>query len=307
MNSRLGRILKEPKYIILGLINRKFGRLIPDKLYIAIKYRCYLGRWPNLKHPKYLSEKLQWMKLYDHDSLYPIAVDKYAVREYVGKKIGNEYLVPLLGTWDSPEDINWDNLPDQFVLKCTHGSHTNIICTQKSELDVTAAITQLHTWMKDDSTFYYGREWPYSQVKPKIICEKFIESDDPGGVRDYKFMCFDGIADNVMVCSDRQINAVRFDHFDKDWNLLRYQYVDREKPEGYTLDKPKDIDKMFKIAEQLAQDFKFVRVDLYNENDQIYFGELTFFPQSGYDTDYTPETDKYLGTKLILEMRKGDK
>lgn len=297
---KINRIFQQDFNLGYWISGRKVCRLLPDKLYISFKYRTIMGRWPNLKNPRYLSEKLQWMKLYYKNDLYPMLVDKYEVRRYIEDNLGKEYLIPLIGVWDTPEDIEWDILPDKFVLKCTNGSHTNIICTDSSKFDKEDALLKLKKWMKSNQTFYYGREWPYKYVKPRIIAEKFIESDSDAGIVDYKFMCFNGKPDNVMICSDRMSGNTRFDHFDKNWNFLRYQYVDKLKPNDYTLDKPSGMDDMFKIAEKLSKPFPFVRVDLYYENNQIYFGELTFFPQSGFDTDFTPETDLYFGSLLSL-------
>lgn len=282
------------------MTGRRICRLIPDRIYIKIKYRCILGRWPNINTPRYLSEKIQWLKLNDRNHFYVKLVDKYAVRSYIEEQIGQEYLVPLIGVWDNPLDIEWETLPDKFVLKTVNGSHTNIICTDKEKLDRKDAIKKLLKWQKSNQTFYYGREWPYKYIKPLIIAEEYIDSADLGGLVDYKFMCFNGVADNVMVCSERQTGKIKFDHFDRYWNHLKYQYVDHEKPLDYTISKPKMMDEMFRIAETLAKPFPYVRVDLYCEKDKIYFGELTFYPQSGFDTDFTKETDLYLGGKLDI-------
>ncbi|MBO5051100.1 MAG: glycosyl transferase [Clostridia bacterium] len=302
MLARIKEILCNPCEFGFWLSGRRICRIIPDKAYIKFKYRCILRRWPDLDNPRYLSEKIQWLKLHDRNALYPNLVDKYAVRSYVAEQIGEEYLVPLIGVWNSPLEIDWNSLPDKFVLKTVDGSHTNIICTKKEELDKDAAVKRLLKWQKSNQTFYYGREWPYKQVKPRIIAEEYIESTVPGGLVDYKFMCFNGIADNVMICSDRQTGKTRFDHFDKDWKHLKYQHVDLEKPADYTVPKPAQMDEMFRIAELLAKPFPYVRVDLYCERDKIYFGELTFYPQSGFDADFTEQTDLYLGAKLDLNF-----
>lgn len=302
MLKRVLNVLKSPKNFGFWLSGRKVFRLIPDEAYIKFKYRCILGRKLDLNNPQYLSEKIQWLKLHDRNTLYPRLVDKYAVREYIEDVLGEEYLVPILGIWDNAEDIEWNTLPQKFVLKCTNGSHTNIICTDKEKLNIEESVKLLRKWQKSNQTFYYGREWPYKNIKPRIIAEQFIESTNKGGLVDYKFMCFNGKADNVMLCIDRQTGNTKFEHFDRNWNFLRYQYVDKDKPNNYTIEKPKEMDKMFEIAEILAKPFQFVRVDLYCEHDKIYFGELTFYPQSGFDTDFTVETDLYLGKKLKLQL-----
>lgn len=298
--NRIKQYLESPRSLVLSILRQKPCRLIPDDLYVSLKYWSILGRWPDLDNPQYLSEKIQWLKLNYHNDLLPVLVDKYAVREYIKEEIGEKYLIPIYGVWDKVEDIDWNRLPKKFVLKCTHGSHTNIICTDKSKLNIQRACKQLNAWLKDNETYYYGREWPYKKVVPRIICEQYIESSSPGGIVDYKFMCFHGCIDHVMLCNNRQTGNVSFDHFDENWNFLRYQYVDDDKPEDYTIEKPAGMSEMWKIAEVLSQKLPFVRVDLYFENNQVYFGELTFFPQSGFDTDYKKETDLYLGKKLDL-------
>ena len=298
--NRIKHYIESPRSFVLSILRQKPCRLIPDKFYISLKYWSILGRWPDIDNPQYLSEKIQWLKLNYHNGLLPMLVDKYKVREYIKEEIGEKYLIPIYGVWDKVEDIDWNRLPKKFVLKCTHGSHTNIICTDKSKLNIQRACKQLNAWLKDNEAYYYGREWPYKEVVPRIICEQYIESNSPGGIVDYKFMCFHGRIDNVMLCNNRQTGNVSFNHFDENWNFLRYQYVDEDKPEDYTAEKPAGMPEMWKIARDLSQKFPFVRVDLYYENNQVYFGELTFFPQSGFDTDYKKETDLYLGKKLDL-------
>lgn len=296
--ERIRRWIKSPRSFIVSILGRRVCRMIPDKMYVSLKYWAIMGRWPNINKPTYMSEKIQWLKLNNRDDRLPIMVDKYAVREHIKNVLGEEYLIPIYGVWEKAEDINWEELPEKFVLKCNHGSHTNIICTNKSELNITEATNQLNKWLRDEDTYYYGREWPYKEVTPQIICEQFIESDSPGGIIDYKFLCFNGQVDNVMICSNRQTGNVSFDHFDKEWNFLRYQYVDDKKPDNYTINRPEGMSKMWEMAEILSKEFPFVRVDLYYERNRIYFGELTFFPQSGYDTDLKKETDLYLGKKI---------
>ena len=286
---------------IRKLTSKKICRLLDDRTYLKLKYWAFLGRKLDLKNTKYFNEKMQWIKLNYYDDRLPSMVDKYEVRKYIAKWIGDEFLVPLIGVWNKAEDIEWDLLPDKFVLKCTHGSHTNIICYNKNNLNINETTKQLDEWLNDKGTYYFGREWPYKYVQPRIIAEKLIETDDPGGIRDYKFLCFEGRPDNVMVCSNRQVGNISFDHFTRDWTLLRCQYVDGSKPENYTIEKPDQMDEMFEIAEKLSSRFHFVRVDLYCENNKIYFGELTFFPSSGFDLDYSEQGDLMFGRMIDLK------
>ena len=302
-----GRVKRGIQRVVLALTNRRICRRLGDVPYLKIKFWAFLGRRLDLKHPRSFNEKMQWLKINYYDERLPRMVDKYAVREYIREWIGEEYLVPLLGVWDRAEEIDWDSLPDRFVLKCTHGSHTNIICTDKAKLDRAAAAETLDRWLDDEWTYYFGREWPYLQVKPRIIAEAFIESDEPGGIRDYKFLCFHGKPDNMMICSNRQIGQVSFDHFTRDWKLIRCQCVDQAKPADYTVPPPPRAEEMFAVAEKLAAHFPFVRVDLYCEHDRIYFGELTFFPASGFDTDYSREGDMRFGSLIRLEAFARDR
>lgn len=288
-----------------------------DKKYIEHKFEAKMGRELHLEAPITMNEKLQWLKLYDRQTQYVQLVDKYLVRSYIADQIGEQYLIPLLGVWDDPDDINFDELPNQFVLKCNHNSGLGMcICKDKSKLDIKKVKAELRKGLKQD---YYltGREWPYKDVPRKIIAEQYIvdtsvdnkktsgicEIEDTG-LTDYKFFCFDGVADCVMVCIDRNSGNPKFYFFNKEWKLCRYNIRGINAPSDFSLPKPKNIDKMFEIAEDLSRGIPFVRVDLYNSNGKIYFGELTFFPDSGFDNNLLPETDRYFGSLINLERIK---
>ncbi|WP_273401844.1 ATP-grasp fold amidoligase family protein [Traorella massiliensis] len=277
-------------------------KLIPDKLYLKLIYRKYMGKSLNLKNPKTFNEKIQWLKLYDRNPLYSKLVDKYRVREYIKNLLGEEYLIPLLGVWDKGEEIDFSKLPDKFVLKCTHNSGGVIVCKDKNKMNYTEVIKQLNNSLKRN--YYYGtREYPYKNVIPKIIAEKYME-DDSGGLIDYKFFCFNGYVDNVMLCIDRQNNNPKFYFFNKNWKLLRINVRGKNAPTNFTLPKPECIDKMFEIASTLSKNIPFVRVDLYECKNKIYFGEMTFYPQSGLDNNLLEETDLYLGNLIKLSGGK---
>ena len=270
-----------------------------DEKYLKIRYKLAFGQSLYLEHPQTFNEKLQWLKLYDRRPEYTMMVDKYKVREYIAEKLGEEYLIPLLGVWDNPDEIDFDALPNQFVLKCNHNSGLGMcICKDKSKLDIPKTKSELKKGLKQD---YYltGREWPYKNVPRKIICEKYM-SDGTGDLRDYKFFCFDGNVDCVMVCFDRSSGDTKFYFFDRTWNLLRYNIRGKNAPENFTISKPSNIDEMFDIAEKISNGIPFSRIDLYSVSGRIYFGEITFFPDSGLDSNLLPETDMHWGEMINI-------
>lgn len=283
-------------------IHSERAKKLPDREYLKLRYYAVMGRKLRLDNPCTFNEKLQWLKLYNRRPEYTMMVDKYAVRKYIADKLGEEYLIPLLGVWDDPSEINFDELPEQFVLKCNHNSGLGMrICKDKSVLDIESVKKELSKGLKQD---YYliGREWPYKNVPKKIIAEKYI-SDSKGfdTLTDYKFYCFNGVVESVMLCLDRYTGDTKFYFFDEDWNLRRYNLRGKAALDGFTLPKPKGIDRMFEIARILSKGIPYVRVDLYNIDGDIFFSELTFFPQSGFDPNYLLETDKYFGQLIKLE------
>lgn len=273
-------------------------RFLPDEAYVKLYYRVHVKRKLNLEHPKTLNEKLNWLKFNDRNPFYATVVDKYANRNYVSSMIGEEYLVPLLGVWDHFDDIDFDQLPDEFVLKCNHDSGGLVICTDKSKLDKQAAKKKIEDSLK--CKFYLvGREWQYKNVKPKIICEELL-GDGKVPPADYKFMCFNGRPDNVMVCYGRETGVPQYYFFDMDWNLKRYNGWGKKAPADFSLPQPENFEKMVQIAETLSKPYYFARIDLYNIDGKIYFGEITLTPNSGFDANITYETDLLLGDKLRL-------
>lgn len=276
------------------------SKLLPDKAYLKLRYRLIMGKKLNLKTPQTFNEKLQWIKLNDRNPEYTKMVDKYEVRKYIADKIGEEYLIPLLGVWDSPDEIDFDSLPEQFVLKCNHNSGLGMcICKDKSKLDIEKVKKELRKGLKQDY-FITSREWPYKNVKRKIIAEKYME-DSNGKFVDYKFFCFNGFVHNVMVCIDRDIGDTKFYFFDKEWNLLRLNKRGKEAPQEFSLYKPRCMDKMFDIASILSKNLSYARIDLYEVDGNIYFGEITFFPDSGFDANLLAETDDLFGKLLKLK------
>lgn len=274
----------------------KFSRLYSDEKFLKKLYRLRMGKELNLDNPQTFCEKLQWLKLYNRKPEYTTMVDKYAVKEYVANIIGEEYIIPTIGVWDRVEDIDWEALPNQFVLKCTHDSGGLVICKDKSTLDIKTAIGKLKKSMKRDY-FYDNREWPYKNVNKRIIAEELIGS---GNIDDYKFSCYDGKVTDVMICMDRESGDTKFYFFDPKWNLLKYNKRGMAAPDGFTVPAPKNIERMFEIAGQLSKGIPYLRVDLYNIDGKIYFGESTFFPQSGMDPNLLPETDILFGSRIKL-------
>lgn len=297
--NKIQKLFKNPDKAILYLIDTGLGRVLSDKVYLKLKYRLAMKTKLNLKAPKTFNEKLQWLKLYDRNPEYTVMVDKYLVRQYIADKIGEEYLIPLLGVWDDPDEIDFDKLPDRFVLKCNHNSGLGMcICKDKSQLNIPKVKEELKKGLAQNY-YLHGREWPYKNVPRKVIAEKFM-TDESGGLIDYKFFCFDGYVDCVMVCIDRHLSDTKFYFFDKDWQLKRLNIRGQQAPADFTLRKPECMDKMFEIAELLSKGLKFSRIDLYECDGKIYFGEITFFPDSGFDSNLLKSTDIYFGEHLKI-------
>lgn len=308
MGVTLKKLTKKPGLYAIYALGRVIrGNDLLDECYLNILFRYRVHKKLNLKNPIGMDQKLQWLKIHNKNPKYTEMVDKYWVRSYIQKKIGNEYLVPLLGVWERFDDINFDSLPDQFVLKCTHDSGGLVICRDKIKLNMDDTKKKIKTSLKRN---YYlnTREWPYKNVKPRIIAEEYI-SDTEGGdyLTDYKFYCFNGVVDAVMLCIDREKGNPKFYFFDKEWNLKRYNKRGKEAPEGFTLPKPPKMKEMFEIAEKLSRGIPFVRIDLYNVKGKIYFGEFTFYPQSGFEPNRLPEVDRHFGDLIDLELIKGGK
>lgn len=278
-------------------------KLIPDKLFLSVKYRLKFGRNINWKNPTTYNEKLQWLKLYNRKPEYTVMVDKYLAREYIKEKIGEEYLIPLLGVWDNPDDIDFDKLPDRFVIKCNHNSGTGMyICKDKSKMDAEMVRSGLRRGLKQD--YYRGdREWPYKNVPRKIIAEKYMEDSTTGELRDFKFFCFNGEPKMILVCAERFANGLRENFYDTDWNLLPVNRPNNPNTD-YEIKKPETFDKMLELANVLAEGIPFSRIDFYEVNGQVYFGEITFFPASGFERFVPEEWDRRLGDWITLEERK---
>lgn len=275
---------------------KKLSNKLPDSLFVRMQYLYFAGSILHLKKPQGFNEKLQWLKLYDKNPLYTNIVDKYSVREYVKKILGEEYLVPIIAKYDSVGEINWEELPNSFVLKCTHGSGCNIICPDKNKLNIEEAKKKLEIWM--NKNFYFvAREWPYKNVKPRIICEHFLEED----IYDYKFYCFNGNPEFLYVAQgDNSNGTLRMNFYDLDWN--RCPFYRKDHKELFTEQaKPENFDEMLEITKKLCKEFIFVRVDLFSVGGKLYFGELTLTPGGGLAPFAPLEYERNIGKWIELD------
>ncbi len=298
--NKLLKCFVNPYYGCSRVLHRLAPIIKDDEFYVKLGYYFAFKHKLNFSNPQSFNEKLQWLKLHDQDPNYTMMVDKYQVKEYVGNILGNDYIIPTIGVWNSFDEIDFDSLPNQFVLKCTHDSGGLVVCRDKESLDIKKAKKKIERCLKRD--YYMGtREYPYRDVPHKIIAEQYMTNDDSSPeLTDYKFFCFDGYVDCVMVCVDRHLNDTKFYFFNKDWELLRLNIRGKNAPEGFTIPKPKTMDEMFEIAGKLSKGMKFVRIDLYEIRGHVYFGEYTFFPDSGLDPNLLPETDLYFGNLIKL-------
>jgi len=270
---------------------------LSPELAIKLEFKRNAGYWPDLKNPKTFNEKLTWMKLYGDFDVLGRCVDKYTVREYIKEKGLEKLLVNLYGVYDNPDDIDFEKLPEKFVLKVVHGCGYNILCKDKSALDIEKTRRQLKQWQKE-SYFKKSLEKQYKNVKPRIICEEFIETQDGKPPSDYKIFCFNGEPSLIYFVTDRCVNDAKVDFYDKDWNDT--PIVQKNPKSGIKRPRPKQLDEMYEYARKLSEDFPVVRVDFYNENGKIYFGELTFTHYSGNVRFKTAEWDRKLGDMIDM-------
>lgn len=273
---------------------------ISPKLNTRVIYFFKFKKRINLKNPKTLDEKIQYLKFHDYykNPLVTQCADKYAVREYVKQCGCEEILNELYYAWDSVDEIDWDALPNQFVIKWNFGCGQNLICFDKRKLDIEDAKRKLNDWYKIRDTFYLTySEMQYKGIPPKLICEKLIETEDGGLPIDYKFYCFGGKAACVLMCCGRDEtgHGAKYYFFDRNWNLKRYNRTGKEAPEGFTLPKPQGIERLFDYADKLTKPYPFVRADFYLEKGRVIFGELTFTPCGGFDIGRLPETQLLFG------------
>ena len=298
--------IKSPKTIFY--LFERIGLLdyVSDKSLIKMRWYLAFGKSLNLKKPKTFNEKLQWLKLYYHKPEFTTMVDKYEVKQYIKDKIGEQYVIPLLGVWDSPDEIDFDKLPNQFVLKCNHTSGVGlVICKDKTKLNVDDAKKELLRGLNDDY-FKNSREWPYKNVKRKILAEEYKEDESGYELKDYKLYCFDGKPFICQVDFGKGQGATRQDFsrniYDMEWNFLDVQYNHPNDP-NKIIAKPSKFEEMKKLAQILSEGEPFVRVDFYNIGESILFSEITFYPIAGFGWFKPVDWDLKLGELIKLPQK----
>ncbi len=314
-NKNINKLIKNPSFLFFALSSRGLFNWINDEQYLKIAYRIAIGRKLNLKEPKTFNEKLQWLKLYDRNPEYAIMVDKYECKKYVEKRIGKEYIIPTLGVWNNYEEIDFDKLPKQFVLKCTHDSGGIIIVRDKSQFEKKKVEKKIKKCL-NKNFFYGGREWPYKNVKPRIIAEQYMENtreyieqhrnsnfindNSVNGLIDYKFYCFNGEPRFLYISQGLENhNTACISFVSLEWKKMPFYRKDyREFVE--LPPKPLHLDQMIDICKVLSQGLKFVRIDLYEINEKVYFSEITLHPCSGFMPFNSVKYDKEVGDLLVL-------
>ncbi|ULT56201.1 glycosyl transferase [Neobacillus drentensis] len=299
MLEKINKIIKQPQKIILWANWKGYLNWLPDKAYLNIMYISRMKKKLDLNNPKTFNEKLQWLKIYDRNPKYIQMVDKYEAKKYITEKIGPDFIIPTYGVWDSFDDINIERLPDQFVLKCTHDCGGLVICRDKKTLDMESARSKINRCLQRNY-FYNGREWPYKNVKPRVIAEKYMRDPSSIVLKDYKFYCFNGKPEFVQLSQGMEKHSTASMAFlNLDWERLPFERsdflrIDKIPP------KPLNFELMKTFAEELSQGHLFLRVDLYEINGRVYFSELTFSPTSGFIPIQPPEYDLQVGRLLEL-------
>lgn len=286
---------------IINKLVMKANFLLSDEAYLKLLFRLKMGYKLDLNNPKTFSEKLMWMKLHDHNPEYSKLVDKYAVKEIVAQKIGERYVIPTLGVWERPEDIEWEKLPNSFVLKTTHGGGNTgvVICKDKTSFDKDKAITKLKKSLKQD-IYKTLREWPYKNVPRRIIAEQYIEAEN-NDLPDYKFFCFDGEVKALFIGTARGTGNVKFDYFDADFNHL--DLVQQHPLSGKQIPKPVSFEEMKEVASKLSKGIPHVRIDLYEVKGKVYFGEFTFYHHGGCVPFHPQKWDDVFGSWIQLPSK----
>lgn len=298
-------LFKEPKLLLLRVLQQRWVP-ITDEAFIKIWYRFKTGEKLDLANPVTYNEKLQWLKLYDHNPIYTTMVDKYLVKDYVKEIVGEKYVIPLLGVWDSPNDIDFDTLPQQFVLKVTHGGGNSgvVVCKDKNKLDRMATLKKLNRCMKTDGSIG-NKEWPYKNVVHRVIAEEYMEDNTYHELRDYKFFCFGGVPKIMFIASGRgSLPEPYFDFFDMEFNHLNIKSAHPVSPIDKLPSKPISWEEMKMVAAKLSTGLPHVRIDLYEVNGKVYFGEYTFYHWGGCGSFEPKDWLDKLGSWLTLPSQK---
>ncbi|MGI5977404.1 MAG: ATP-grasp fold amidoligase family protein [Candidatus Limivicinus sp.] len=296
--------IKNPGLAFISLGHRGFFKNMSDEEYLKIAYRIKMGKTLDLDNPRTFNEKLQWLKIHDRNPLYTMMVDKYEVKKYIAEKIGSEYIIPTIGVWDRFEDIDFDKLPNQFVLKCTHDSGGLVICRDKSKFDIASARRKINSCLRHN--YFWGmREWPYKDVKPRIIAEQYI-GDSSGNLRDYKFFCFNSEPKFIYLSEGLENHSTaKISFFDLNGNQMKFHRSDF-KPFNSEIKMPENFNQMLELSRKLARyvNNQFCRLDFYSVNSCIYFSEITFYPCGGMLPFEPEEWDYRLGSWIKLPEKQ---
>lgn len=287
--------------LICGFFLHRLARFIKDdETYLKWYYFFPMKRWPDLNNPKSFNEKLQWLKIHDKNPAYSKMVDKYEVKQYIGELLGQQYVIPTLGVWDRFDDIDFESLPNQFVLKCTHDSGGLVICKDKTQLDIESARKKINKCLKKN---YYleTREFPYKDVKPRIIAEEYMEQPEASSLNDYKVLCFSGKAKLIEYHVDRFTDKHTQDFYDVEWNKTPITQGGYSAVSDYCAPKPKCLAEMIRLSELITKDMAHCRVDWYEINGKLFLGEITFFDGSGIEAFDNYADDLMLGSWIDLK------
>ena len=301
MSNKLFRAITSFSYLSQGIVKRLSRFIKDDKIYLSLRYYALYGRSLNWRNPTSFSEKMQWLKLYNRKPEYVIMADKILAKAWVSERIGKDYIIPTLGIWDNADDVDFNSLPNRFVIKCNHNSGTGMyICRDKTKMNVLEVREGLRKGLQEDY-YSYGREWPYRDIPRRIIAEQFMEdSSSPGDLADYKFFCFNGEPRFCQVIRDRSTKET-IDIYDMEWNLMPFRGLNPHAFNGsIPVEKPLHLEQMKSICRKLSENMPFVRIDLYVINGREYFGEITFFPMNGFGTFIPVEWNKKMGDLINL-------
>lgn len=306
----MSNILKKIEFFLFNkekrttyLAQKRFYKNMSDEKFLKKQFKNVFGYELDLENPITYSEKLQWLKLFDRNPKYTKLVDKYEVKKIIAEMIGDEYIIPTIGVWDKFDEIDFTKLPQQFVLKCTHDSGGLVICKDKNEFNIKKAKKKIEKCLKND---YYmqNREWPYKNVKPRIIAEEYMVDESGYELKDYKIFCFNGEAKAMFIASDRSNpkEETKFDFYDMNFNHLPFENGHPNSKKE--IKKPESLELMTKLAETLSIELPQARIDFYDINGKVYFGEITFFHWSGFKKFEPIEWDYKFGEYIDLPNKR---
>ena len=295
------KIINNPKLIIVALIANKYFYWLNDEKFLKVLYYLRTNKRLNLDNPTSFNEKIQWLKINDRQKLYITLADKFKVREYISDKVGEKYLIPLIDNYYNVNEIDFNKLPSSFVLKTTHDSGGVIICNNKTKFNRYKAKKKLSKLL-NNNFFYKGREWPYKNIKPRIICEELLKDESDLQLKDYKIFCFNGEPKYIQVDIDRFTNHRR-NIYNLDWDYIDFEICYPTDPQ-YKIPRPECLDEMLLLSKKLSESLKHLRVDLYISSNKIYVGELTLYHGSGFEKFNPEEYGNIFGNLLKINIDK---